>query len=230
MGRRWRPLDGDTAARLRAAPFTYPEVGGTGGELPPGYHQLSQTVRLGAGGPCFDRARESVLTWRVQLGAGVGVSSSGPSVMATAGLSLLGAGRVAAEPQLPRVIQYSENIGTVGDHDFCRGSLNLGTVAPKGKRGVVRLTVTSFGFTGNGPGWKRDPNCRFRLNYAVISAAVGYRWISVPVSFRARPGQKFVREVYTGSGLVDLTVGTAPLHDGKGAPQSFASSIYTIVP
>ncbi|MDL9947146.1 enoyl-CoA hydratase [Gordonia sp. ABSL11-1] len=145
-------------------------------------------------------------------------------------LAFVDSGSAHAEPQLPRIVQYTENIGTFGDHDFCRGSLNLGTVAPKDKRGVVRLTVASFGFTGNGPGWKRDPNCRFNLNYFVISAAVPYEWVSVPVSFGPRPGQKYVREIFTGSGVVDLGVGTAPLNQGKGTPKSFGTGMYMIVP
>ncbi|MDL9947148.1 DUF1990 domain-containing protein [Gordonia sp. ABSL11-1] len=148
MGRRWRPLDDDTAARLRAAPLTYPEVGGTGGQLPAGYHHLSQTVRLGTGGPCFDRARESVLTWRVQLGAGVGVSSSDPRVVDGAvAVVTIGIGRLGLRAPV-RVVEVFDDgrragfsYGTLPGHPECGEERFL---VGQDHDGTVTFTVTAF--------------------------------------------------------------------------------------
>lgn len=151
-------------------------------------------------------------------------------VIATAGLSLLGAGRVAAEPQLPRITLYSENFGTAGDHDYCRGAVRVGVVAPKGKRGVIRVTLTSYGFTGKGPGWKRDPNCRFLLYMSEISAKypLGREHFS-KVSFGPRPGSKIVRELHPGSGPGSFGVGTYAINQPVRVPQSYGGSGFLAV-
>jgi uncharacterized protein (UPF0548 family) len=51
--------------------FTYPEVGGTAGELPAGYQHLRASRVVGSGRELFDRCAETVMTWGVQRGAGL---------------------------------------------------------------------------------------------------------------------------------------------------------------
>ncbi|HEX2737369.1 MAG TPA: DUF1990 domain-containing protein [Acidimicrobiia bacterium] len=43
--------------------LTYPEVGGTGGAVPAGYHGGSAAADLGRGGECFAAARAAITRW-----------------------------------------------------------------------------------------------------------------------------------------------------------------------
>ena len=64
----WRPTaDVIDAARGAAAdaPFSYPEVGGTRGDLPPGYDHEIQRVILGEGDLVFARARKAMRAGRM---------------------------------------------------------------------------------------------------------------------------------------------------------------------
>ncbi|MGY1720049.1 MULTISPECIES: DUF1990 family protein [unclassified Blastococcus] len=84
-------------ALLAEAPFTYAEVGATGGEaLPAGYHHAEHSAVVGTGPAAFERAAAAVLGWRAQRGAGLRIRASGPAgvpgtvVVLTAGLPRLG--------------------------------------------------------------------------------------------------------------------------------------------
>lgn len=52
-------------------PFTYPEVGATGSELPSGYQHLRASRVVGSGREVFEQCAEVVMTWGVQRGAGL---------------------------------------------------------------------------------------------------------------------------------------------------------------
>ena len=145
-------------------------------------------------------------------------------------LSLLGAGSAVAEPQLPRIVQYSENIGTFGDHDYCRGAFNVGLVAPKGSRGVVRVTLRSLGFSGTGPGWRRDPNCRFLADLEFTNGRAFMKQKYVPVSFGSRPGQTVVRHLRTGPGAVQIRVSPLAINNPAHPVQGYGAAFYTVVP
>lgn len=56
--------------------LTYPEVGGTAGPLPPGYHHLRRSRVVGHGRARFEQAAEALMTWQVQRGAGLAVAST----------------------------------------------------------------------------------------------------------------------------------------------------------
>lgn len=59
-----------------AAPvsLTYPEVGATGQDrLPPGYHHLHHTLRIGRGREAFETAGTAVTTWRMHRSSGARV-------------------------------------------------------------------------------------------------------------------------------------------------------------
>ena len=62
--------------RLADAELTYPEVGGTAGDLPDGYHHLTRRMLIGHGHQLFAGASDAVRAWRVQIGAGLRVSAS----------------------------------------------------------------------------------------------------------------------------------------------------------
>ena len=63
------------AGELRAAPFTYAEVGGTARDrLPSGYHHLEQSRAIP--GEAFGVAGEGLMTWQIHEAAGLRVSAS----------------------------------------------------------------------------------------------------------------------------------------------------------
>ena len=62
---------GRESARLAALPFSYPEVGASAGNLPPGYRHIIVERRLGAGFDRFETAVERLLTWDMHRRAGL---------------------------------------------------------------------------------------------------------------------------------------------------------------
>ncbi|NKY84811.1 DUF1990 family protein [Nocardia veterana] len=52
-------------------PFTYPEVGATAGEFPPGYHHFRLRRRIGSGRALFESAGDDILAYRMQRGTGI---------------------------------------------------------------------------------------------------------------------------------------------------------------
>jgi uncharacterized protein (UPF0548 family) len=50
-------------SRYEALPLTYPEVGCTRGQAPPGYVVDDYRVRLGQGAAVFERAKQALRTW-----------------------------------------------------------------------------------------------------------------------------------------------------------------------
>lgn len=71
------PLSPERAVRLTAAPYTYPEVGATRSELPPGYRhvRVSRVVPVP-----FESATETLMTWQVPERAGLSVAASSARV------------------------------------------------------------------------------------------------------------------------------------------------------
>ncbi|GAB0107960.1 DUF1990 domain-containing protein [Nocardia sp. JMUB6875] len=52
-------------------PFTYPEVGATKGEFPPGYDHFRLRLRIGSGRALFERAGEHILDYGIQRDTGI---------------------------------------------------------------------------------------------------------------------------------------------------------------
>jgi uncharacterized protein (UPF0548 family) len=69
-------LADNIAARLRAAPLTYREVGQTAGVLPSGYRHERRSATIGSGPDVFAQAASKLLSWQVHLQAGLRVSVS----------------------------------------------------------------------------------------------------------------------------------------------------------
>ncbi|NIL79065.1 DUF1990 family protein [Rhodococcoides kroppenstedtii] len=65
-------------ASYRAAPLTYPEVGGTASESMPsaGYHHVRESRPLGRGVELFDEAARRLLRWDMHRGAGLAVRAT----------------------------------------------------------------------------------------------------------------------------------------------------------
>src|SRR5215469_14773479 len=69
----------EVAARLRALDLTYPDVGATAGDLPDGYGRVRRSALLGSGSEVFAEAVTGLMSWQVQLGAGIDVCASAPT-------------------------------------------------------------------------------------------------------------------------------------------------------
>jgi uncharacterized protein (UPF0548 family) len=59
------------------APLTYPEVGATASQLPPGYDYLRAQRVVGQGEPLFEECAETIFNWGIQKGAGFRLEKSG---------------------------------------------------------------------------------------------------------------------------------------------------------
>ncbi|MDG3013079.1 DUF1990 domain-containing protein [Speluncibacter jeojiensis] len=73
------PLASGRVAELRAAPLTYPLIG-TERAAPAGHRQFERSARIGHGDENFRRASDLVLSWGLQLGAGLRPRASSPTV------------------------------------------------------------------------------------------------------------------------------------------------------
>lgn len=134
------------AAPVGAAHFTYPEVGGTAGALPPGYRHVN---RIRAFADCdFDEAATRLLTWRAHERSGLRVAASSPRAEpGTVVLMRLGPGPLAV--RIPcRVVYVIDEPGRAG---FAYGTLpghpESGEelfLLQRDDRGGVTVTVSAF--------------------------------------------------------------------------------------
>lgn len=89
-----RPLDAERAARLRAAPLSYPPNALHSGEVPPGYNHLDHSVVLARRD--FDAVACDLFAWRMHSKAGLQVHASDlPLRMGTVVLMRWGLGVVS---------------------------------------------------------------------------------------------------------------------------------------
>lgn len=115
---------GRERARLAALPLTYPEVGGSAGNLPPGYHHITAERTLGTGRGRFETAVDRLMTWDMHRRAGLLVDHTPPAVtigqVAVVSILLLGQlpigapVRVVAVDDQPRVQGFA--YGTLSGH------------------------------------------------------------------------------------------------------------------
>lgn len=71
---------GRERARLAALPFSYAEVGGSAGDLPPGYRHINVERYLGVGIDRFQTAVERLMSWHMHRRAGLLVDFTPPQV------------------------------------------------------------------------------------------------------------------------------------------------------
>lgn len=150
-------------------------------------------------------------------------------IVVAAGL-VLGGGQGSAAPQLPRITVTGDNMGTFGDHSYCRGVLHVGLTAAPSKRGVVRVTLTSSGFTGNGAGWKRNPVCKLLIGTVHTSGIAYAKWNFFNADFGPRRGQRVVHDIRTGSGVVQFQAVSYARNSPVRVMQSYGVSHYMLVP
>ncbi|GAC00446.1 hypothetical protein GONAM_15_01550 [Gordonia namibiensis NBRC 108229] len=144
-------------------------------------------------------------------------------------MCLSGSGDSSAAP-VPELSTTGSDFGTFGDHSFCRGSFRVTLDAPKKTRGLVRVTVHSHGFTGDGPGWKRNPKCRVKLAAIWFSGQAYNAMKYSTATFGPKRGEKHSWDVRTGSGLVSLTVRGYTSNLPVNAPQSVGYGAFILVP
>ncbi|WP_233752097.1 hypothetical protein, partial [Gordonia mangrovi] len=113
---------------------------------------------------------------------------------------------------------------------YCHGTLNARLTAPKGKRGVVRVTVTSFGFTGSGTGWKKNPRCTVVIGTSHISAIAFNEEHFFAATFGPRRGVSVSRDIVTGSGLVQFGVIPYTKNSPVRARQGYGVGFFVLVP
>ncbi|AFR47118.1 hypothetical protein KTR9_0452 [Gordonia sp. KTR9] len=153
----------------------------------------------------------------------------GVAVLALAS-AVSGVGQASAAP-MQNFSTNGTTFGTFGDHSFCRGAITYRVDAVAKKRGVVRVTATSHGFSGQGPSWVRSPKCRFLFR----SATTSVRGIDLEEwtvgSFGPRPGQKQTWHVVTGSGPAWMGITTYAVNSAVRILQSPAGpSFFMTVP
>ncbi|WP_296387850.1 DUF1990 family protein [Williamsia sp.] len=108
------PLDPTMASQLRASGYTYFEVGTTRGEMPSGYHHQRREVVIGSGRARFTQCAHAVMTWQVQLRAGIAVAASDETVVeGTVARLALGVGpvRIHAPARVVYVIDEPRHAG-----------------------------------------------------------------------------------------------------------------------
>lgn len=140
-------LPEDEARRLRAAPFTYAEVGATTQDvLPSGYHHLDRERAFPVAD--LDRLADVVLSWGLQTGAGLHVRTSAPRAepgavvlmrLGPPGVGVRVPCRVVAVLDEPDRIGFS--YGTLPGHPE-RGE-ELFVVERRGEHAVVRIRAFS---------------------------------------------------------------------------------------
>lgn len=157
------------------------------------------------------------------------VAAVAVTAAALTGGALAAAPASAAPPKdIPKLSLYSENIGAFGDHDFCRGAFNVRLSSPK--RGVTRVTLTSFGFTGNGIGWMKNPKCKLLIGTTFTSAKAFNREGFFPAVFGTKRGEKVTHDIATGSGLVQLGLVPYAANSPVWVFQGYGSGYYYIAP
>lgn len=132
------------------------------------------------------------------------------------------------EKPIPGFTYYGDDFGTFGNHDFCRGSLHTRFSSPK--RGVTRVTLTSFGFTGNGAGWRRNPRCSVLIGVTNSNGLFMLSEKYFPATFGARGGEKITVDIVTGSGFREIGVAGYALNTPVRLPQAAGVAHYGIVP
>jgi uncharacterized protein (UPF0548 family) len=141
-------LPADQIERLHSLALSYPQVGATQGDLPPGYGHVSRSVPLGDRPGVFDGATEGLLGWQVQRRAGVRVEPATRRVVeGTDAVLLLGFGRLAIRAPVRVVYLIDEPdrqgfaYGTLPGHPETGEESFVLTRAADGK---VTFTITAF--------------------------------------------------------------------------------------
>lgn len=144
-----RALPDSEAAKLREAPFTYPEVGLTRAvELPGGYGVVRRSRVAGFGAERFEDAAQTLLSWNMHRRAGLTVRpSDAPVVEGSVAIVRVGASRFGLDAPVRVVYVIDEShrkgfaYGTLPGHPE-RGEEAF--VVELRDNGAVAFTITAF--------------------------------------------------------------------------------------
>jgi uncharacterized protein (UPF0548 family) len=127
---------------------TYPEVGETGGELPPGYHHIRRVAPIGQGAGDFQRACDLLLRWDLHRRAGLAVTTADEHVELGADVEVglrLGPLTFSAPCRVVRMVDEPQArgfaYGTLPGHPECGEEA---FVVRLGTDDVVRMEITAF--------------------------------------------------------------------------------------
>lgn len=133
---------------MTAGDLTYPEVGATAGDLPPGYDHIRRSAVLGAGDEVFRRACEALMTWEMHRRSGLTIDAAGQRVSAGTDVRLgwsAGLIRLLVPCRVVLVVDESKTCG------FAYGSLSghpergeESFMVRLDPAGVVTLEVAAF--------------------------------------------------------------------------------------
>ena len=142
-------LDQKTAAQLRAAPYSYPEIGATRQDrLPAGYRTDRFTVVAGHGRQRFDEVVELLFSWQLQARSGLRVRADRPRVERGAvAMATLSIGPLAIRTRCRVVYRIDEEDRRGYAYGTLRGHPERGEeqfVVDIDDDQVVRLRLCSF--------------------------------------------------------------------------------------
>jgi uncharacterized protein (UPF0548 family) len=145
-------LSAGVVAELRAASFSYTEVGATKGPLPAGYHHLRRDVDLGVGRTYLQAARAALFGWHVHRLAGLRLSASSLEIEPeTVAVVRIGVGPVALRAPVRVVYLVDEPdqagfaYGTLPGHPESGEEAFMITMDPDER---VRFALTAFSKPG----------------------------------------------------------------------------------
>ena len=92
------------------------------------------------------------------------------------------------------------------------------------------MTLTSFGFTGNGRGWAQNPRCGLLIGVITTNGLFQIGEKFFPLEFGTRPGEKVSRDIETGSGLRTFGVASYARNSPIRVLQSYGTALYFVVP
>jgi uncharacterized protein (UPF0548 family) len=131
-------------SELRAAPFTYDEVGATAAEMPSGYQHLVRSRLLHSAE--FDEACDGLMTWRMHELAGLRVEASSARVQPGAVVRMLfgvGPASLSIPCRVVYVVEESDRVGfaygTLTGHPECGEELFAVERRGDGAAMVVRV-------------------------------------------------------------------------------------------
>ena len=138
-------------SRYSAAPYSYAEVGATGGDLPPGYRHIRRVTRLGTGRGDFEEACALLFGWEMHRRAGLTVAASGAATPGRTVVLGVGLGLVLVVPcRVVYVVHEPRRngfaYGTLPDHPE-QGEESF--VVVRDDHDVVSLHITAFSRPGS---------------------------------------------------------------------------------
>jgi uncharacterized protein (UPF0548 family) len=133
---------------LVPADLTYPEVGQTGGELPPGYRHIRRAAPIGRGAADFQRVSDQLFRWEMHRRAGLALVTAdeqaelGADVLVglrLGPLTFTAPCRIVRMVDEPRARGFA--YGTLPGHPECGEEA---FVVRLGDDDIVRMEITAF--------------------------------------------------------------------------------------